>query len=554
MKKHFFSWAFIALTATTILCGCGNSSDVNKIDYLPCKAEKGQDWGFVDNKGNVYLADEYKHTPTDVKEGVFFVEEEGAINMYAFDKKKPKLLLEGLEEAGEPKNGLVPVVKPDSRIEIVDLKGKTVLELNSFDGNEVIACGIKFNEYGWLEVYTVDSEGKRHKLLIDKKGKVVFTPDAHFDAEGWAMIRKDLIIGLTAAGDGEAADMVAFNRKNEIQEKWGFLLGNGVEIQYDDDKYVAIERDDRTFIYSMKDGEQVMKCPEKVASIQSIKGKQIVFRSNSSYSYGVMNFDGETILSAKYSYIKILDKGYLVNKDGEKYEVLNKKGEKESKLDWDGMYETEGFGWIGKDGKDYYILNDKFEAVHKTELYYITDNSVEDETLSSYYFDTNAAVGKTISALKSDLQNAGFVLGNTASNIPAIKGLWIENINRYQTSYNQVIAAGNGYSLTATIHFDDRLKKNDELNGAAAIDGMSITLSFPSKNKEDVKKQVADAMANSFAKEDDKTYTTNEYTYKVAMYYSNIEIVIIHKEPANEDEALLNEIMDAVVDIANEIE
>lgn len=549
MKKHFFSWAFIALTAT-ILCSCGNSGS-DKIDYLPCKSEKGQDWGFVDNKGNVYLADEYQNTPSDVKEGIFFVKEEGAINMYAFDKKKPKLLLEGLVETGEPKDGLVPVVKPDSRIEIVDLKGKTVLELNSFEGNEVIACGTSFNEYGWLEVYTIDQEGAKHKLLVDKKGKVIFTPDAHFDAEDWFMIQKDLIWGLTAADDGEAADMIAFNRKNEILEQW--KLGNGIDIQYGDDKYIAIGREGRIFIYNMK-GEQVMKCPEKVSSIQSIKGKQIVFRSNSSYSYGVMNFDGETILSAKYSYIKILDRGYLVNKDGEKYEVLNKKGEKESKLDWNGMYEIEGFGWIGKDGKDYYILNDKFEAVHKTELYYITDNSVEDETLSSYYFDTNAAVGKTISALKSDLQNAGFVLGNTASNIPAIKGLWIENINRYQTSYNQVIAAGNGYSLTATVHFDDRLKKNDELNGAAAIDGMSITLSFPSKNKEDVKKQVADAMANSFAKEDDKTYTTNEYTYKVAMYYSNIEIVIIHKEPANEDEALLNEIMDAVVDIANEIE
>lgn len=551
MKKYLFSWATVALTAT-ILCSCGNSG-TDKIDYLPCKVEKGQDWGFVDNKGNVYLADEYGNAPTNVKEGVFFVEEEGAYNMYAFDKKKPKLLLEGLAEIGEPKNGLVPVVKPDSRIEIVDLKGKTVLELNSFDGNEVIACGTKFNEYGWLEVYTIDQAGKNHKLLIDKKGKVVFTPDAHYDAEDWAMIRKDLIIGTNAHEDWEAADMVAFDMNNKRQEKWGFLLGNGTEIQYADDKYVAI-REERTLIYSMKNGEQVMKCPEKVASIQSIKGKQIVFKSESSYSYGVMNFDGETILSAKYSYIKILDNGYLVNKDGEKYEVLNKKGEKESKLDWDGMYEIDGFGWVGKDGKDYYILNDKFEAVHKTELYYIIDNSVDDNTISSQYFDTNAAVGKTIGALKTDLQNAGFVLGNTAGNIPAIKGLWVENIDRYQTSHYQIVAAGNGYSLTAMVHFDDRLKKNDELNGSAAIDAMSITLSFPSENKEEVKKQVADAMANSFTKVDDRTYKTNEYTYKVAMYYNRIEIVILRNEPKNEDEALLNEILDAVVEVANEIE
>lgn len=558
MNKHFFHLAAIA-TAITALCSCGNSGS-GTIDYLPCKLERGQDYGFVDNKGNVYLTDEYKRTPSNVVEGVFSVKEEGAWNLYAFDKKKPKLILEGLKEVGMPNNGILPVVREDSRIEIVNLKGKTVLELAQFEGNDVVYCAPSFNEYGWLEVYTIDNEANIHKILIDKKGNVIFSPKSTYDTESWTLINKNLIFGLTAHEEGEAADGIAFNLKNEKVENWSKLAGmqDGTDII---DGYMIVNDGDRIRIYDSNGNgkEELMKCPDKVRSIQSIKGKQIVFKGKD-YSYGVMNFKGETIIPAKYRSIEILDNGFLVNKSGEKYEILNKKGEKDRKIDLDVVVYLHGFGWIGLDGKDYYILNDKFEPLHKTELYDIDINDFGDgENLSSYYFDPNAVVGKAVSALKTDLQNAGFVVGNTAENIPAVKNTWIENIGRYTSSFSKVIAAGNGYVVGVYAHFDDYLKKNNELNAGAKIDALSLTVApFGAINGwEQVLPNLTETMAADFTKEDDKNFSTKDYTFKLVPYgrgkSSKIEIVIRHKEPVSEEEAELNEFLDTAVEVVAEI-
>ncbi len=531
--------------AVVTMTACGNSG---KIDYLPCKQEKGQDWGFVDNKGNVYLADEYQNCPSNVVEGVFAVREDGGYNLYKFDKKKPKLLLEGLVAVGTPRNGVLPVVKNDSRIEIVDLKGKTVLELNAFDGNEVTGCAAQFTENGKLLVYTVDNAGKAHQIYIDKKGKVLLAPDGNLDTEDWVEMVDGLYLGLTAHQDGEAADIVCFNDKKEIQKQWKF--GNDDDFQYSDEKYIAMRSGDarRTSIYNMK-GDVVVKCPEKVKTVIEIVGKLIAYKGDNR-SYGVMNFDGETILTAKYDYVKILDKGFLVARDG-KYEILNKDGEKEKKLDWDDLDYIEGFGWIGAEGRDVYVLNDDFEAVHKTEVWTISPKTFT-SNLENLYFDKNAAVAKTVSLLKSDLQSNGFVFGAKANEIQTLKNEWIENFSNWQTNYNAVMAAGNGYTATATVHFSKRIKENDALNPDAEIDVMGVTLYSPSEEREAVYNQLLESLANTFTKVDDKTFSTKECTYKVVATWSGVEILIRRATPVSEEEALANEIVDAVLDEAAE--
>ena len=206
--KKIVKWSAMAL-AMVAMTACGNSED---IDYLPCQQEKGQDWGFVDNKGNVYLADEYKNCPSNVIEGVFAVKEDGGYNLYKFDKKKPKLLLEGLAQVGTPRDGVLPVVKEGERIEIVDLKGKTVLELNSFDGNEVIGCAARFTKSGRLVVYTIDNGGKKHRIHIDKKGKVLLAPDGNLDPEEWqGIFDGSLYLGLVHQEMGDIDELVCFN-------------------------------------------------------------------------------------------------------------------------------------------------------------------------------------------------------------------------------------------------------------------------------------------------------------------------------------------------------
>jgi hypothetical protein len=547
MRKNFLKWSTMAF-AVVAMTACGNSE---KVDYLPCQQEKGQDWGFVDNKGNVYLADEYKNCPSNVIEGVFAVYEDGGYNLYKFDEKKPKLLLEGLTQVGTPRDGLLPVVKNEGRIEIVNLKGKTILELNSFDGNEVTGCAAQFTKNGRLLVYTIDNSGKTHKIYIDKKGKVLLAPDGNITPNNWEEIAEDLYLGVIHQEQGDVDEIVFFNDEKEIQKQW--KVGLGDDFQYADEKYIAMrsEDDKRTSIYNM-DGEVVLKCPEKVRNISEIVGKLIAFRSENR-SCGVMNFDGETVLTAKYDGIKILNNGFLVLRDG-KYEILNKDGEKENKLDWDDLDYIEGFGWIGSEGKDEYVLNDKFEAVHKTELWSINPKTFT-SNLKNLYVDQNAAVAKTVAALKGDLQSNGFVFGAKANEIQTLKNEWIENFGNWQTQYNFVIGAGNGYTVTASIHFSDRIKERDEddskLNPEAEVDVMSVTLSVPGAEQKVIYDQLLESMANSFTKGESKNkFSTKECTYDVVSTWSGIEILIRNAKPASEEDALANEIVDAALEMA----
>lgn len=122
MKKTYFF--FIMSVLAIIVTGCSNVS--SNIQYIPCKTDKKADWGFVDKQGNVVADDMFKDQPSYVRDGVFSVQEaDDLYTLYAFDTKKPTIILENLVFVGSPRNGLLPVCKKDHRIEVIDTKGHT---------------------------------------------------------------------------------------------------------------------------------------------------------------------------------------------------------------------------------------------------------------------------------------------------------------------------------------------------------------------------------------------------------------------------------------------
>ena len=60
MKKRIFIALSIVLA---VLSSCGKQT--KQIDYLPCVVERGDDWGFVNSKGEVFCEDEFSNRPTD---------------------------------------------------------------------------------------------------------------------------------------------------------------------------------------------------------------------------------------------------------------------------------------------------------------------------------------------------------------------------------------------------------------------------------------------------------------------------------------------------------
>ena len=360
MKRYFFGWGLMVLVVAALV-GCGKKS-VETIDYLPCKQLQDGGWGFVDRQGKVYLADAFSEQPSAVREGVFSVRENGKWSLYSFDTEHPKVVLQDMALVGQPRDGVLPVAYLDGSFAIVDLQGKELAKVTEYEGHEVLGSDLRFDKYGLLSVYTSDGHDDVRKLLIDKSGRLVFSPDAAYDPTMWSQLGENLIFGGTAHADDEASDGLAFDLNNRVLEDWSRIAGmqDGVETF---DGYVVTTLDRGVRIYDTAgDGHEArVVCPDNVLDVRAIRGDQYVFLGKD-WRYGVMRFDGTTALEADYESVEVLDEGYLVRLDG-RYVLLDGRGERVKWLDWDRLVRVEGFGWIGESDERYYVVDEAFRGV-----------------------------------------------------------------------------------------------------------------------------------------------------------------------------------------------
>lgn len=509
MKNKIY--LFLA-TAALVMCGCNFKS--SEIEYLPCMVDKNDDWGFVNAKGEVFCKDAFKDAPTEVRNGVFFVEEDGAYAMYQFDKKKPKLILDGLSHFGQTNEGLVPICKKDSRIEIVDIKGTTKFMLDKIDGQEVIACAPSF-KCGLLIVSTMDKEGERYYGVVNESGEVVLSPK-YRDLN---ILDANLFYVLTYE-DGESQRFF-IDKNGKKQTQWN----KEAQIECASDKYIAIERDERYYIYDMK-GNEVLKCPAKVQSMESIKNNFFIFRSED-YEYGVMDMKGEIIVPAKYIQIAIVDNGFIVKRNEDRnLELLNKKGELISEIDdLDYALNINGFGNIGVEGRShFYILDDKFKPLNKIEFHDI-DLYDDYSYIQSEYFDYGAVIAAVKEALEGELAELTF--GTSVTSIDKVTSKSTKAYSSYTYKTPVKIAQSVKYSVTANLLFDKKIlspiykEKRVEkyswyygtyyttetvvdgykFNEDSKLEGINIECSVPSSKEDNMHKELA-AFLEKFASKD----------------------------------------------------
>ena len=182
-----------------VVCSCSNTS--SNVEYLPCKVEKKSDWGFVDPQGHVVCDDMFKNQPSFVRDGIFAVEEASDLyTLYAFDTKKPTIILEDLKFVGSPRDGLLPICKKDKWIEVIDTKGTTKFELNKIDGKTVKSCSPKF-QFGYLIVET--EEGTYG--MVNTDGKLLLKTDYTL----LQPLKKNYILAIKADGEVYSEDGVA---------------------------------------------------------------------------------------------------------------------------------------------------------------------------------------------------------------------------------------------------------------------------------------------------------------------------------------------------------
>lgn len=441
MKNKIY---LILVAIVAILCSCNSTS--SHVEYLPCKVDKNEDWGFVNAKGEVFCRNTFENQPTEVREGIFFAKEGKYYSMYQFDKQKPVLLVDEIADFGQIADGLVPICKSESHIEVVDAKGITKFVLDKIDDQEVISCAPEF-EYGYLKICIYDDEDEPRYGILDNSGKIVIYPKYHK-----IQIISSNLFYVTSEEDGEKLQYLIDKNENK-QTQWK----SDWEIRDFNEKYVVVWRNDQFYIYDLK-GEEVLKCPSssKVTTIQQVKNDYFVFSGlDYDLSNGVMDMKGEVILPAKFENVTIVENGFIAEKETGDYQLYDTKGNLIAEITDDIEYleNIEGFGNIRMDGRFYYILDNNFKPVNKIE-YDEIQSPTDYGKVSSEYFNIDAVISKAREAVESNLKNN---LGKPATELSFITSKGTSKYKSDDKSATYWFGRGAKYSIDMTFTFDEKI-------------------------------------------------------------------------------------------------
>ena len=441
-KKHILA-SGLAVISMLSLTQCGQKETL-AVDYIPVKESKNGSWGLAGPDGKLLCSEEFKNAPSVVVEGVFAVEEgkNGNVTLYNAAEKPEQIPgADGLKEAGVMQDGLIPTVRKNERIKILDKKGNVQFELGT-GGVDVQSCSGRFSA-GLLLVK--DNEGKYG--YYNSQGDLVIKPQ--YD-EASDFINKHALVKKTNKKGDEIFMVIDTNGDEIIELKDG---ANDVKLFKD---HITYRTGERLRIADLN-GEEVLKCKEEVTAIVDIQGDHFVFRNDDS-EYGVMNLKGEVIVRPKYDGIQMLSSGNFIAMDDKDEEIIliNDKDEKLKTIDGEGAIYLSGFGVVVKSDKYYLIYNTDLEQQGKTEFYDI--NLSAEMTIHSDFFDASAVADKLIKAFDENMK--GISLGAAPASIEILRKAGAKNLT-YKTEYEWEISETSDYAIKGDLAFDTNIAFTD---------------------------------------------------------------------------------------------
>lgn len=402
-NRCFLSSKSVAHAALTLclsssmlsLVSCAGFSEVNESVCLPFKSSENGKWGLIGTDGIVLFEEEFKDMPTSAKNGRFMIENgNGLWEIYTAEAKPEKIGEEYLQVADFTES-TTPSVKKNERICLIDKNGKVIATLDKINNKNVISCS-QFR-YGYATVITEDDlQG-----IINTKGKVVIKPKfSHVTP-----IANGVFVALDkTTNDYEESRTL---RILDTSEKQIMKLQIGSDHKYIDfdaeastSKYLAVctsTDGERRWGYIDYSNNVVVKPTDKIKSIGEVKNDNFIFFNGE--NYGVMNFEGETILRAKYDMLTWADDNLLIAYDSDtRYSLINLSGEKLTNDYYQNILPFYGGscapvrvsdnGWelINKNGEEVNIKN-------SPDIYYICNNSAC-QTVRSDYVDMDAIIAQ----------------------------------------------------------------------------------------------------------------------------------------------------------------
>lgn len=416
MKKTCF--ILLCLTAILSSCGSGGGNLTEQIEYLPFRTEKGGNWGLISTDGKVLFEDEFEHTPTVATNGRFMVKNADDMWEIFTADEKPKQVGEAFKEIGIFVEDVTPAVRPGQCVALVNTDGEDVVKLDKLEGKTVMSV-TNFSE--GIATFTnednlcgaIDTDGK----VVVKAEYAELFPCSDGKMLGITKKQQDLIDN----GEREKAKISILDKKGQAIGE--LPLGKFTDMgQLFKDGVLAATTGEgserRTGLIDEK-GEWVVKPSAKTKSIQDIKGKKFIYYDGD--NYGLMDFEGEVLIRAKYRMLTFAADGLLMaRKEGSgdnQCLLIDEKGETvgdEKFHDFELPFLKDGYAIAELERHEYAFVDKKGKVMKiKTDIYDIDWNTA-DSRVESDFVDIDAVV-KAMGLTKDGMD--GLTFASTAEEI-----------------------------------------------------------------------------------------------------------------------------------------
>ncbi len=450
LTKSIFTSLALAAACLPVVTSCSGDERELPFDYIAVQVDKDGSWSFYSPDGEVLLEDEFKNRPSNVVDGYFFVQEgkKELYTLYKFDKKKPEAIAEGFKQLGYMGEGLIPSVRENERISVLDNKGKVKFTLQPVNGKEVTECESRYNE-GLLLIGVDDGDDKTKYGYINTDGKVVIAPKF---SRGSNFKDGLAIVCLSDEIWDEKVEYAIIDKKGETVKK--FRTGTRpVDYEFKDGYLILRDSNDRCLIVDKK-GETVTKLPAKAKDVEDWNKKYIVFEDEDG-NRGVMDFEGEVIIRPKYSSIQIIDSDrFLATEkmgDNRRSLILDKDGEEELRIDnyKYGVGWSYQFGLVGYDKNAVTFLEDDGKARKHAE--FNDFGGLGGSSIFSDYFNSEAAVAEIVNLI-NDKGVDKYIIGGTPAD--QLSNLNPEDYSyKYTAELDNLAKEGVNWELTASASY-----------------------------------------------------------------------------------------------------
>lgn len=397
MKKFsLFAVAVLALLS----CNQQVETDNNAIQYMPFQESEKSGWGLIGTDGQVLLDDEYKEMSTVAIHNRYFAKnKEGQWELYSIDGKRTKQIGDEYSQVGVFIADVAPVVEKGKNIEFIDMDGYVKFSLDRVNGKEVSTCT---NFSDGVAVFRIG----KYCGAINTNGDVIVDPryiEILPANEGKMLALDKKYEKYALSGD---LDNVKYTVLSTTGDDLGTISTRRYKIAsryFVDGALVVTNRSGsgavRIGLIDDK-GEWIVKPSDKIKSIKSICNKTFIF--NDGDGYGVMDFEGNVVIRAKYQNLIYANADGLLfakqDKEDSEYMLMNMKEEKIGREQFANVLPFINGKAIVQESADNWILINE-EGVDqrlKQDIYSISASAYGDEVLVSEYVDYS----KVTNALK----------------------------------------------------------------------------------------------------------------------------------------------------------